>query len=67
MNKTLRDSAINLLKHLVPKLNTDELQLFKRIYSYSNMDLEIDIIIENIDDERISHAITLCENTINKK
>lgn len=64
MNKTLRDSANNLLRHLVSKLNINELQLFKKIYSHSNMDLDIESIIINIKDDSISHAITLCENTI---
>jgi hypothetical protein len=40
--------------------------MFKRMYSNGNLDLTIDQAVDNMDPDKIDHAITQAERTIQK-
>jgi len=69
MNKTLAEAGRNILKTLIVQCTEGQQITFKKLYSPSNLDLDIIKVIEQMDDSSIDTAISQCERTIenNKK
>ena len=66
MNQTLAKAGKEILKSLLSQLEEDNHMIFKRMYSPKNLELNINDVVDAMDDEKISWAITQCETTINK-
>lgn len=67
MNKTLADSGKKILKDLLSKCTESEQLMFKRMYCHENLDYSIEMAVEQMDEDKISNAITQCERTLDKK
>lgn len=65
-NETLITAGKNILKGLLSECTEGQQMMFKRMYSHKNLDRSIEDAVDNIDPEKIDHAITQCENTIRK-
>lgn len=40
--------------------------MFNRMYSHKNLEASIDEAVDGMDEDKISHAITQCERTVEK-
>ena len=64
MNKTLRDFANSELKKNLGQCTDEQQLLFKRMYSHNNLEKNINDVVDNLPDERISWAMEQVERTL---
>jgi len=72
MNKKLSDSGKQILKNLLEFCTEPQHRMFKLMYGRNKGKrtieeteiLDINFVVDNMDDDCISHAITQCGNTI---
>lgn len=69
MNKLLQKFTRKYIKHHIKKCTPGQIHKFKRLYSASDLGLDINIIIDNIDEQKLDHAMFLVmkTNDTNKK
>lgn len=64
MNDTFKNAGKEILKDLLSKCNQDQQFMFKRMYCHKNLALPINEAVDNMADDKIDHAITQCERTV---
>ena len=65
-NEKLIAAGRAILKRLLSVCTEGNHQMFKRMYSNGNLDLTIDQAVDEMDPDKIDHAITQAERTIEK-
>jgi hypothetical protein len=66
MNAQLQAFARKYLKDGLAKLSEEEQMVFKRMYSYNNLELPIDKVVDNMPEGKLDWAMQQVENTIIK-
>lgn len=66
MHPTLVNSGKQILKDLLAQCTDGQQLFFKRMYAPHDLELPINLVVDRIDEERISWAITQCENQVAK-
>lgn len=64
MNQTISTFARNELKAGLSKCSETQQLLFKRIYSYKNIDLPINDVVDQMPNEKLDWAMQQVEKTI---
>ena len=63
-NETLVNSGKQILKDLLKECTEPQQLMFKRMYSHENLELPIDEAIDQMNPDKIDHAITQAERTV---
>ena len=66
MNETLKSFATDYLKELLSKCTDGQQMLFKRMYSYENLDMPINDVVDQMAENTLDWATTQCERTVEK-
>ena len=66
MNKEIKDFARIKIKEGLKVLPEGHQDMFRRMYSYENLDRPIDEIVDSISVERLNMALTQVNNSLNK-
>lgn len=66
MNQTLKKSAVQILKDLLAQCTEPQKTMFKRMYSHTNMDANINEAVDNMQENKIDWAISQVERTVEK-
>lgn len=66
MNRTLAQFARQTLKENLALCNAEQQLIFKRMYSYDDLDLPINEVVENMPDEKLDRAMQQVEKTLSK-
>jgi len=66
MNETLKSYAKNLLKELLQQCTERQQMMFKRMYCHKNLELPINEAVDQMEDDKIDHAVTQTERTVEK-
>lgn len=69
-NKTLISFARETLKKLLDECTQEQCDLFTRMYSYKNLTLPINEVVDRMDVDKLDHALTQVEASVfnnNKK
>ena len=66
MNKRIINFCKNYLKENISKCSDEQILIFKRMYSPKNLDLDINLVIDKIPDDKLSWAMEQIDNTILK-
>lgn len=66
MNQTLSIAGRKILKDLLAQCTDGQKLMFNRMYSHKKLQASIDEAVDGMDDDRIDHAITQCERTVEK-
>jgi hypothetical protein len=66
MNARLQAFARLTLKEGLSLLSDEEQMFFKRMYSYNNLELPIDKVVDNMPEGKLDWAMQQVENTIIK-
>ncbi len=64
MNKTLANAGREILKDLLSQCTPEQQMLFKRMYAHKNVEIDINHAVDEMEEERISWAISQCERTV---
>jgi hypothetical protein len=67
MNEQLVNFARQELKNGLAQLPLSNKTMFKRMYSYKNLDLDINAVVDNIPEEKLDLAIRQVKQTIDKR
>lgn len=65
-NQTLIKAGKGILKSLLANCTPEQQLVFKRMYSANDLAKDINQVVEDMDVNKIDHAITQCENTVEK-
>lgn len=65
-NETLKAMGKEILKTLLYECTEGQQLMFKRMYSHNNLELSINEAVDQMDDDKIDHAMTQVERTIEK-
>ncbi len=66
MNKTIENMIRTELKKLMVHCTEEQQLLFKRMYSYDNLELPIEDVIDTMDVDKLDWAFTQIENTLGR-
>lgn len=66
MNKELQEFARNYIKEGLSKLPNTSTKLFKRMYSFKNLDADINKVIDDMPEKTLDWAMKQVEQTIKK-
>jgi hypothetical protein len=68
-NQTLIKAAKEILKGLLSECTPGQQLMFKRMYSHKDLDIDINLAIDQMDPDKIDHAISQAERSVeeNKK
>lgn len=67
MNKQLHDFAVKTLKEGLALCTDYEQSIFKRMYSHQNLELPINVVVDNMEDEKLDWAMQQIQRTLDKK
>ncbi len=67
MNNQLQQFARETLKKGLAECTEGEQRIFKRMYSYKNLELPIDEVVDGIDEEKLDWAMKQVQATLDKK
>ena len=70
MNKELETYTRKRIKELIEECQESQKIVFKRCFSFNDLTLDLDTIVKNIPEEKLDHALSLCQRTVennNKK
>jgi len=67
MNKTLRRAGNAILLDLLIQCSSEEIAFFNRMYYHKKLGMRLSDMVIGLSDDKLSHAITQCENTLAKK
>lgn len=65
MNELLSKAARSILLELLSQCNEGQVMMFKRMYS-SDTSLPIEVVVENMNTEKLDWAISQCQRTVDK-
>lgn len=65
-NETLIVTGKNILKGLLEQCTEGQQIMFKRMYSYKNLECPINEVVDNMIPDKIDWAISQCERTVEK-
>lgn len=66
MNNAIKKFAQKKLKSGLSQLPEGHQLLFKRMYSHKNLNADINVIVDNLPDEKLDWAMQQVENSLNK-
>ena len=66
MNKQLVKFAKDTLKEGLAKLPESHHLIFKRMYSYKNLTLDINTVVDNMDEDRLDWAMEQVQRSLEK-
>lgn len=66
MNKTVSDFTREQIKMGLKQLPENWQLMFKRMYSHENLELDLEIIVDNMPDEKQDWALSQVENSLAK-
>ena len=66
MNETIKKFAKDRLKELLKSCTEGQQIMFKRMYCHQYLKMSIDEAVEQMDDDKIDHALTQVERTVEK-
>ena len=66
MNKTLESAGRQIIKDLLSECTVDKQMMFKRMYAKGKVHETINMVVDNMDSDRINVAIQQCERTVEK-
>jgi hypothetical protein len=64
MNNTFANAGRDILKDLLSQCTAEQQMMFKRMYAHENLDWDINRAVDEMDPNKISHAISQCERTV---
>jgi len=64
MNKTLKQSAQNILIGLLNQCTPGQQNIFKRMYCHTDLTASIEDAVMRMDESKMDHAISQCERTV---
>ncbi len=64
MNDTLQEFARTQLKAMLAECTDSQQSMFKRMYSYTDLTLDIDTVVDNVPVEKLDWAMTQCQKTL---
>jgi len=64
MNKSILNFAKQEIKKYLHQCSEPQQMIFKRMYSYNNLTLPIDEVVDNMPDEKLDWALTQVQNTL---
>ena len=67
MNEELQNFGRTKLKEGLAKCNEGEQLMFKRMYAHGDIGKSIDDVVDDMEEEKISHAMTQVQSTLDKK
>lgn len=67
MNKQLQTYARDTLKEGLSQCTNGQQHIFKRMYSYNNLDLPIENVVDNMKPERLDWAMQQVQRTLSKR
>ncbi|MCK4525926.1 hypothetical protein KAW18_01040 [candidate division WOR-3 bacterium] len=67
MNDQLETYARNTLKEGLAQCSDSEQLVFKRMYSYDNLDMPLSKIVDGMDPDRLDWAMDQVKRTLNNK
>lgn len=65
-NQTLINTAKKILKDLLAECTPEQQLFFKKMYSHKNLELDINLAVDQMDPNKMDHAITQAEYTVEK-
>ncbi len=66
MNASLFKVAKQMLKDLLSQCTEGQQLMFKKMYCHKNLDYSVNEAVDQIGEDKIDHALTQCERTIEK-
>ena len=66
MNDSIKKFAKDRLKELLKSCTEGQQLMFKRMYCHQNLKSSIDEAVEQMQDDKIDHALTQVERTVSK-
>lgn len=66
MNNTVSNFTREEIKQGLKQLPESWQLMFKRMYSHDNLDCDIEIVVDNMPDEKLDWALTQVENSLSK-
>lgn len=66
MHEIMLNAGKNYLKELIVQCTDSQQLFFNRMYSHKNLEKNVLEVIDDMPEERISHAINQCEATLKK-
>ena len=67
MNNTLQAFARQNLKDGLAKCTKKEQHMFKHMYSYNNLNLDINVVVNIMDEDNLDVAMVQVQRTLDKK
>ena len=67
MNTQLESFARSKLKEGLSKCNESEQLIFKRMYSHTNLDADINDAVDSMEEEKLDWAMCQVQRTLDKK
>lgn len=67
MNIELQKFARETIKEGLAKLNINQKVVFKRMYSPSDLEADINTVVDNMPEEKLNWAMTQVKNTLDKQ
>lgn len=65
-NETLKNAAKDILKGLLAECNEGQQLMFKRMYCHANLELPINEAVDQMEEDKMDHAITQCQRSVAK-
>lgn len=65
-NETIINFTKEKLKELLDKCTVKQQMLFKQMYSYNNLDMSINNVVDNMDIDKLDWALSQVERTVEK-
>ena len=66
MNDAIQDFARTQLKEMLAKCTEGQQRLFKQMYSFKDMALGIDDVVDNMPEDKLDWAMQQCQRTLAK-
>jgi len=66
MNETITKSIRDLIKESIVKCTENQQLIFKRMYSYNDLDKDILEVVDLMPEEKLDTAFSQIERTLNK-
>lgn len=67
MNDKLQNYARSELKKMLAKCTEPQQLLFKRMYSHSDLTLDINSVVDNMPEDKLDWAMQQCQRTLQVK
>ena len=66
MNEAIQEFARIQLKEMLAKCTEAQQLMFKRMYSHTDLDLDIESVVDNMPEEKLDWAMRQCQQTLKK-